>query len=416
MNVMDQKRGTTELEPRHDFTSKLRQPALLPDLVRYIRWQREVRKARELGTPEPAYPSGSVPVSINLDLTTTCNYRCDHCIDHDALNTRHKYDPDELLQSLEYMIKRGLRSVILIGGGEPTLHPMFVEVVRFLKQRDVQVAIVSNGSRNEVIHEIAGELSGKDWVRLSLDAGTDSTFLKMHKPKKPITLDEICTWVPLIYLRNPRLSIGFSYIITWSGAQRDGTAPIVENRSEIVTATRLAQSYGFGYITFKAFLTRGEGGAEVMDPNVMADLQSELELIRHEIAKAKEFETPDFKVVESTNLRVLLDQTWESFTRQPRTCHMQAFRQVLSPLGLYNCPAHRGMEKARISAPNAYAADGRTAADAVAGILHRFDARKECSSVTCLYNPTNHWIEQAIEATLDPEKIEPLADRGDFFL
>ena len=51
----------------------------------------------------------------------------------------------------------------------------------------------------------------------------------------------------------------------------------------------------------------------------------------------------------STNLRVLEEGNWREFTRQPRTCHMQALRQVLTPMGLYNCPAHRGVEKARIA-------------------------------------------------------------------
>ena len=47
------------------------------------------------------------------------------------------------------------------------------------------------------IAEVADCLDGDDWVRLSLDSGTDATFQAMHKPKKAVTLEQICELVPL---------------------------------------------------------------------------------------------------------------------------------------------------------------------------------------------------------------------------
>ena len=79
-------------------------------------------------------PVDQAPMSINLDVTTACNYRCDHCIDWDILNSKWKHDEDDLRASLAQMAARGMRSVILIGGGEPTVHPRFVEFVKFLKE------------------------------------------------------------------------------------------------------------------------------------------------------------------------------------------------------------------------------------------------------------------------------------------
>jgi 2-iminoacetate synthase ThiH len=149
------------LAPTHDFAAKLLQPSLLPRVVDYVAWQKQVRAARALGQPEPAMPDWA-PLSINLDLTTACNYRCDHCIDWDILNSPIKYDFDQLQASLRGMAERGMRSVILIGGGEPTVYPGFTEVVRFLKQLGQQVAIVSNGSRNDRILEIIDALGDGD--------------------------------------------------------------------------------------------------------------------------------------------------------------------------------------------------------------------------------------------------------------
>ena len=107
-------------EAIHDFTAKLRQPSLREHLATYVRWRRDLRRARDTGRPDPE-PPPIAPISINLDLTTACNYRCDHCIDWDILNTKHRHDEETLRSSIITMVERGLRSVILIGGGEPTI-------------------------------------------------------------------------------------------------------------------------------------------------------------------------------------------------------------------------------------------------------------------------------------------------------
>ncbi|MHC5010064.1 MAG: radical SAM protein [Planctomycetota bacterium] len=405
------------MAPVHDFGRKLRQEACLPGLRDYIAWRRAVADARDRGQPEPAMPRGA-PLSINLDLTTACNYACDHCIDWDTLNSGISYDDERLRASLRTMAGAGLRSVILIGGGEPTVYPGFVSLVRFLKTLGLQVAVVSNGSRNERILEVADCLDEKDWVRLSLDAGTDATFQAMHRPKKAVTLEEICGWIPRIKSRNPRPRLGFSFVITWRGAMRGAEAAVVENLGEIPVAAELARRYRFDYISFKPFLVRTEEGAEVMDPASAREAQAHVVArIREAVDRAKAIETPAFEVVESINLRLLEAGNWRDATRQPSTCHMQRFRQVLSPLGLYNCPAHRGVEKARIAGRDAHA--GPEAADATgratAAILDRFDASVECRDVTCLYNETNWWIEKAVEDERGGADLES-APGEDYFL
>ena len=97
---------------------------------------------------------------------------------------------------------------------------------------------------------------------------------------------------------------------------------------------------------------------------------------------------------------------------------MQALRQVLTPIGLYNCPAHRGVEKAKIAEKDAYK-DLETASQTgenLLQILDRFDASQECREVTCLYNQANWWLEKMIgDPTLDLEA--EIGDEGlDYFL
>ncbi len=398
--------------PVHDFAGKLRQPGLLPRVTAYVAWRRAVLEARARGGAPPPMPDWA-PLSINLDLTTACNYACDHCVDWDILNSGVNHEDGALRESLRVMAERGLKSVILIGGGEPTVYPGFAGMVRHLKSLGLQVAIVSNGGRNERIHAAADVLGREDWVRLSLDAGTDATFQAMHRPKKPVTLADICAWVPRIKARCPKTPVGFSFVIVWPGAQREPGAPVHENIDEIPLAARLARESGFDYVSFKPFLVRRPDGSEVMDPA----LDDVLRRIRARVDEAKALASPAFRVVESTNLRVLEGGTWRDLTRQPKTCHMQALRHVLTPTGLWNCPSHRGAAKALVAGRDAYASPeaALATARAVEGILDRFDAERECREVTCLYHGANWWIERAVAGDgIGPQ--DALPEREDWFL
>ncbi|HXK25263.1 MAG TPA: radical SAM protein [Myxococcota bacterium] len=404
-------------ESIHDFSAKLRQPSLREHVADYLRWRRELARARAEGRPDPE-PPARAPISINLDLTTACNYRCDHCIDWDILNTKHRHDEETLRSSICTMVERGLRSVILIGGGEPTIYPGFAEFVRFLKDLELQVAVVSNGSRGDVILDVANALAPRDWVRLSLDAGSNELFRAMHRPvKRSLSLDEICEWVPRIKARNPRFEVGYSFIIVWEGASRE-QALLRENVHEIAMATERARRSGFDYIALKPVLERAPDGAEVMDPGAARAQEAVIARIRAEVEKARALADSRFAVRVSTNLQVLEEGRWREYTRQPRTCHMQALRQVLTPMGTYNCPAHRGVEKARVAGADAFANDAqaRTTGSALSSLMDRFDASRECAEVTCLYHGVNWWLEKLAQEPGPEVALEPGDERGDYFL
>jgi MoaA/NifB/PqqE/SkfB family radical SAM enzyme len=398
----------------HDFGSKLLQPDIRPHLADYVQWQRDVRAAAATGrgAPEPP-PRG--PLSINLDLTTACNYRCDHCCDWDILNSGIRYDEQQLRDSLAQLAADGLKSVILIGGGEPTVYPRFAEFVQFLKcDLRLQTAVVSNGGRNDRMFEAAQWLGARDWVRLSLDAGTDETFQRMHRPRQPVTLQEICAWVPRIKARQPALRVGFSFIVTWRGAQRHDAA-IVENLDELPLAARLARDHDFDYISIKPFVSRDESNnSQVLNPQ-QSELGSDAVVRRIAAALdcARQYETGTFRIIESPNLLSLANGDTAELKRQPRRCHIQFFRQVLSPLGVFNCPAHRGQPDSRIAGRTAYcgAEQARATRDRAGELIEQFDASERCRNVTCIYNATNWMIERLID---DPAALDALpAGSGD---
>ncbi len=409
-----------ELASIHDFATKLTQPGAKEALEQYVRWQVGLRAGRSADENfDPARVPDFAPLSINLDLTTACNYRCDHCVDLDILNTGIRFEHDKLLASLELMAKKGLRSVIVIGGGEPTLYPKFAETIRFMKSLKLQVSIVSNGTGNKKIAEIADCMDSQDWVRLSLDSGSNPTFQAMHNPRKNFILEEICAVVPEIKAANPDLTVGFSYIVTWQGAFINNTN-IVENLHEIVQATKLARDSKFSYISFKPFLTRDElNNAEVIDISHAQNLEDTIGRIQAQVDEAVQMETDDFKVHRSTGLKAMLQGKTQKLGLQPRQCHMQFFRQVLSPLGLYNCPVYRNQDHGRLGSKNAVADE--LSYDATRGVtaelVQSFNATSNCKKVTCLYNDVNWWIEHLIEHPAELAELKTATDaEPDYFL
>lgn len=409
-----------ELSRIHDFAAKLRQAGILPRVKEYVRWQAAMRGTGGKPSREPPAVPEFAPVSINLDITTACNYACDHCVDMDILNKPIKYDHDRLLDSLALMAAKGLKSVIVIGGGEPTVYPRFVDTVRFMKDLGLQIAVVSNGSGMKKIAQLVDCLDENDWVRLSLDSASDDVFQRMHKPRRPITLDEICEGVLEVRGMSPRFQIGFSFIITWKGATINDSK-IVENIHEIIPGAERARKYGFDYISYKPFLTRAEtNNAEIVDlSDSHANFDEVVALLRERVDEAKSFQTEDFRVFEATNLKVFENRSYRDYAVQPHTCHMQFFRQVLSPLGMYNCPVYRNQPHGYLGSKEAYASAEiydetrqRTAA-----LIQSFDATHECREVTCLYNHVNWWLESLIDR---PELLEDIEvneqSEPDYFL
>ena len=80
----------------HDFSSKLRQSSVIKRLKEYISWRRSF-EASDTGEAFPEYG----PLSINMDLTTACNFRCPHCVDSEIINVGKVLDTEEIKQSID---------------------------------------------------------------------------------------------------------------------------------------------------------------------------------------------------------------------------------------------------------------------------------------------------------------------------
>lgn len=174
----------------HQFGDKLRHPRTIAAFREFVA---AMRHYRATGSTERL--AATPLLSINLDLTTACDHACGHCVDDEVINTGPKYSGDNVLHTIDTLADRGLCSVILIGGGEPTLHPKFGEIVRHIKARGLELGLVTHGGHAQKIVEVADQFQSTDWVRFSIDAATNETYQDIHfgqAGKKPWnTLAEI---------------------------------------------------------------------------------------------------------------------------------------------------------------------------------------------------------------------------------
>jgi MoaA/NifB/PqqE/SkfB family radical SAM enzyme len=381
----------------HDFKRKLSDPRVAPSVESYLDRVRRRRGWLSQAGSTAVEERLHGPLSINLDLTLACDYRCGHCIDSELLNGGRQVEPGTALATLKVLAERGLRSVILIGGGEPTLYPFFEDAVAAIKNLGLGCAISSNGAHNERIAGVASLLDPTDWERLSLDAATDETFQALHRPRKAITLDRICRTAAVLKARAPELQLGFSFVVTWNSSGQTMN-PAAVNVHEMPAAAVLAKEHGFDYISFKPMLVRNARRAEVVN---VGRPSAVIEQVRDGLRRAQSAADGRFRVVPSRNLIALLDgpAPWGSGL-QPRECHMQRFRHVVTPGGIYACPAHRGNRDSRFADGRGYATPEAFLETARAAELQiqRFNAAAECRDVTCIYSEANWWLEDLIEA------------------
>jgi len=397
----------------HDFSSKLRQSSVIESLKKYITWQ---RNAGATGA-EHAIP-GLAPISINLDLTSACNFACPHCVDSKIINTGKYLAIEDVKRSLDTLKSRGLLSVILLGGGEPTLHKDIGEIVKYIKRIGLQLGIVTNGSRLGRVANVAALLEKHDWIRVSLDAASQDTFVKLHRPKTHVTLDDILHSAREVKMRNPNISLGYSFVIMWEGLYLNGQA-LYPNIHEMTEAVRLARTYGFDYISFKPCLIRlPESQKETLLDSIDREKEQRIiEHIKNNFHDAKRAADNKIKVLESVNLRAMMDNKVHELKRQPKICHLQFFNTVVTPSGIFHCPAFRGVEKAKLAEFNGYAGK-ENFHQTLQNLTHSipvFNAEKECNVVGCFYHHVNWWIENFIHSDKSVDEIEEIDDE-DFFL
>lgn len=147
------------------------------------------------------------PISAEVHLTDNCNLNCEWCTDKVLRKNRATLGL-EIIDRLFREFGENGTGVTLEGGGEPTLHPDFHEVVDLGFRYGVDLGLITNGTVDisDCVHKLK-------WVRISLDSSTKDEYLTEkgidHFEKVLENLRR------LSYARNPQKTlVGVGYVLT----------------------------------------------------------------------------------------------------------------------------------------------------------------------------------------------------------
>lgn len=86
----------------------------------------------------------SAPLLVWIEITRRCNLRCEHCFVEGGPARNGEMPTSRILSLLDELAEMGIFSVI-ISGGEPTIHPDFLEIVLYAHRLGFTVSIATNG-------------------------------------------------------------------------------------------------------------------------------------------------------------------------------------------------------------------------------------------------------------------------------
>jgi MoaA/NifB/PqqE/SkfB family radical SAM enzyme len=136
-------------------------------------------------------------ITITWFIGKRCNYDCSYCSSyvHDNYSTHIKKEKAfDLVDQLEkHSLEQKKHFKLVITGGEPFVHPNFLEILKYAKEKSriTQLSVTTNGSLPIKLYEAAAEYLTNITISLHLEQ-TDSII--DNTIKKIIDLNNIKKW------------------------------------------------------------------------------------------------------------------------------------------------------------------------------------------------------------------------------
>jgi wyosine [tRNA(Phe)-imidazoG37] synthetase (radical SAM superfamily) len=206
-------------------------------------------------------------IGVNLNPDKSCNFDCAYCeVDRRTAPVDPRIDLDVLATELEDILGRAfygrvrelpgyesvpddllkLKEVALSGDGEPTLCPMFAEVVEtvlhvrakcFFPFFKVVVITNSTGLHLSEVQRGLRLLTTKDEIWAKLDAGTQAHFERVNRPHSPDAnfniLERVIENILLIGRQRPVVIQSLFPLINGKGPTTDEITAYTERLNEL---------------------------------------------------------------------------------------------------------------------------------------------------------------------------------------
>jgi len=186
------------------------------------------------------------PITAEVDLTDgACNQNCRHCCFFSGEGQKLvQIDQEKLISTLEELWLLGTKAVEFVGGGEPTAHKHFLQIIEATLNIGFDVGLITNGVLAHRVLPVANKLK---YIRVSLDSAVKKTYNHLHGvgPKKndfERVIENIKALRQAITTQPGDMKLGVGYLVV---------PPVNNFAAEIVAGTELAAKLGVDYIVYR---------------------------------------------------------------------------------------------------------------------------------------------------------------------
>lgn len=170
---------------------------------------------------------GKTIISTHISPEGACNLKCPYCsVAYRTVSSR--IELEIIRKYINILKERGLKAVILTGGGEPTLYPQINELIEFIyDESGLELAMITNGTMLERISP-PNRCKFK-WLRISINI-FDGWEDKINVPVEFV---------------NSNTVIGFSYIYT---SEHNFGGEVVDHKDIMAKTIKLMDKFKAKYL------------------------------------------------------------------------------------------------------------------------------------------------------------------------
>lgn len=169
----------------------------------------------------------ALPPTVNLHIVGHCNYNCGYC--YARFEQAKTFMPAAVARDILAKLRAEGVTRITFAGGEPTLHPDLVDILRACAEFDLTTSLVTNGSRldRNACRRLFPLLR---WLVLSCDSHTRETNdrlgrrLRVDPVGQPTRVDQIAGWVREWNAHRPedeRVRLKINLVVTSLNVEED---------------------------------------------------------------------------------------------------------------------------------------------------------------------------------------------------
>lgn len=107
---------------------------------------------------------GQTIISTHISPESSCNLNCLYCSVSNR-KKRYKIELPVIKKYIKDLKSRGLKAVIITGGGEPLLYPQINDLILWLKKQNLELALITNGT---LFHKLK-DINLFSWIRISIN-------------------------------------------------------------------------------------------------------------------------------------------------------------------------------------------------------------------------------------------------------